>query len=144
MYFSSDWNYYLIESPVGGATAAPRFEPGNLWQALVAGSPSRSWTGRVGKPRQPEERRTQPQGGARQALEGAKIGQKPSQDRPRRLPREAKTLLKSIKIATCSQDGSRYAFGEQKRGTDLARKSFLASVLDAKIEKNAVQIRCHF
>ena len=55
----------LIESPVGGATAAPRFEPGNLWQALVAGIPGRSWTGRVGKPRQPEERRQQPQDGSR-------------------------------------------------------------------------------
>ena len=54
-----------IESPVGEDTAAPRFEPGSLWQAVVAGIPGRSWTGRVGKPRQPEERRKQPQDGSR-------------------------------------------------------------------------------
>ena len=133
-----------IESPVGGATAAPRFEPGNLWQALVAGISSRSWTGRVGKSRQPEERREQPQGGPRQALEEAKIGSNPLQDRPGRPPREAKTTSKSIKIPTCSQDGSRYALGAPKGRRIIDLKSFLALILEAKIEKNGVQIRCHF
>ena len=65
-----------------------------MWLAIVAGIPGRSWTGRVGKPKQPEERRTQPPSGSRYALEGAKIGPKPSQDRAQEAPKRGHNALK--------------------------------------------------
>ena len=72
--------------------AAPRFEPGNSWQALVAGIPSRFWTGRFGKPRQPEGRRNQPQGASRDDVEVPKTGAKPSQDRSTRREERPKRI----------------------------------------------------
>ena len=110
----------------------------------MAGIPGSSWKGRVGKSRHPGETRKQLKGWSTSAPEEAKIGPKPSQDRPRRPPGEGKTRLKSIKIASCSQDGSRNALGEEKRRTVLVLQSFLGSVLEAKIEKNDVNILCHF
>ena len=56
----------LIESPVGGATAAPHFEPCNLWQQCLLASWTdlaqilhRSWTdlGQEGRENQDSQRR---------------------------------------------------------------------------------------
>ena len=77
-------------------------------------------------------------------LRGARISQNPSQDRPRRLPREAKTRRKPIKIITCSQDGSRCALGGPKVNRAVSLGLHVGGQNGARIEKNTVKIRCHF